>query len=410
MPPTHHADLLREAIAAARRGNKAETRTLLDAVLETEPDNEMALLWLASVTESANDGIVLLERVLSVNPANTKASAGILSLRLQLGVAAAKARRKPEARRLLMMVVSADARNESAWLWLAGVAETPKEAMECLNRVLAVNPANKQALAGMDWYKTQMEARAAPAFECFICKRKAGTRNSRCVACNCVIDLEKIDLFWAMEVVDPVSVHEAVSRLERGARATPRSAVLRIHLALAYFNLHRFSEGYIQLHSAAKLRAEDAGLKAVVDRWAVRIGTEAAHSRQKDSSRRLTILAVDDSPTVRKLVSVTLERHGHRVIEASDGYAALASLETNGLPDLVLLDIMMPGIDGYQVCRMLRQNAEMANRPIVMLSGKDGFFSKIRGKMAGSTDYVTKPFKPEALLELVEKYCPVAAR
>ena len=179
---------------------------------------------------------------------------------------------------------------------------------------------------------------------------------------------------------------------------------------MAYFNLHRFSEGYIQLHSAAKLRSEDAGLKAVVNRWALKIRSEAANTRQKDSSRRLTILAVDDSPTVRKLVSVTLERYGHRVVEASDGYAALASLETDGLPDLVLLDIMMPGMDGYQVCRMLRQNAEMANRPIVMLSGKDGFFSKIRGRMAGSTDFVTKPFKPEALVELVERYCPAATR
>ena len=197
MPPTHHADMLHEAIAAARRGNKVETRTLLESVLESEPDNQMALLWLASVTESRTGAVELLERVLAIDPRNAKAIEGIVTLRLQMGVAAAKARRKPEARRLLMMVVSSDPKNERAWLWLAGVAETPKEAMDCLNRVLAIAPDNEQALAGMDRYKQQIDARSTPAIECFICKRKAGTSHSRCVACNSVIDLEKIDMFWA---------------------------------------------------------------------------------------------------------------------------------------------------------------------------------------------------------------------
>jgi len=114
---------------------------------------------------------------------------------------------------------------------------------------------------------------------------------------------------------------------------------------------------------------------------------------------------VDDSPTVRKLVSITMERHGHKVIAAANGYEAADRLRDQGIPDLILLDIAMPGLDGYQVCRFFRENAATANLPIIMLSGKDGFFSKVRGKFAGSTEYVTKPFKPEALLQLVEKYC-----
>src|SRR5262249_7442585 len=124
-----------------------------------------------------------------------------------------------------------------------------------------------------------------------------------------------------------------------------------------------------------------------------------------DGARPLAVMVVDDSPTVRKLVSITMERKGHRVIGAADGYEAADRRRDQGTPDLILLDIAMPGLDGYQVCRFFRQNPATANLPIIMLSGKDGFFSKVRGRMAGSTDYVTKPFKPEALLELVEKYC-----
>jgi twitching motility two-component system response regulator PilG len=65
----------------------------------------------------------------------------------------------------------------------------------------------------------------------------------------------------------------------------------------------------------------------------------------------------------------------------------------------------MPGMDGYQLCRLLRQNADTTNIPIILLSGKDGFFSKVRGRMAGSTEYITKPFQPEGLLRVVERYC-----
>ncbi len=113
---------------------------------------------------------------------------------------------------------------------------------------------------------------------------------------------------------------------------------------------------------------------------------------------------VDDSPTIQKVVSVTLEAHGHEVVTASDGMEALAKLRTLR-PDLVLLDITMPHMDGYQLCRILRSNELTKSVPIVMLSGKDGLFDKMRGRMAGAATYITKPFAPSALPPLVDKYC-----
>lgn len=112
---------------------------------------------------------------------------------------------------------------------------------------------------------------------------------------------------------------------------------------------------------------------------------------------------VDDSPTICKLVSLTLEKHGYRVIAAASGLEALAKLN-DGLPSLILLDITMPGMDGYQLCRIIRGNQETESIPVVMLTGKDGFFDKVKGRMVGSTHYITKPFDPDTLLRAVERH------
>jgi len=116
-----------------------------------------------------------------------------------------------------------------------------------------------------------------------------------------------------------------------------------------------------------------------------------------------TILVVDDSPTVRKLIAGKLEKCGHDVFCASDGVEAMERLE-DFTPDLILLDITMPRMDGYQVCKMIRANSVTHNVPVVMISGKDGFFDKVRGRMAGTTGYITKPFGPETLMKTVETY------
>jgi len=91
------------------------------------------------------------------------------------------------------------------------------------------------------------------------------------------------------------------------------------------------------------------------------------------------------------------------VVCAVDGVDAIACLDRID-PDLVLLDITMPKMDGYQVCKLIRAKESIAGVPVVMISGKDGFFDKMRGNMAGSTDYITKPFSPEALMNILETY------
>lgn len=118
------------------------------------------------------------------------------------------------------------------------------------------------------------------------------------------------------------------------------------------------------------------------------------------------VLVVDDSPTIRKIVEITLKRAGIQVVSASSGVIALAAIATTP-PQLILLDIMLPKVNGYQVCQIIRRNPEYRQIPIVMLSGKDGVFDKVRGRLVGATEYVTKPFEPHDLLRVVRKYVQV---
>jgi twitching motility two-component system response regulator PilG len=130
---------------------------------------------------------------------------------------------------------------------------------------------------------------------------------------------------------------------------------------------------------------------------------ERQESNNSTKSKNRRILVVDDSATVRKLISSKLEKSGHEVTCAVDGVDAMDKLN-EFVPDLILLDIMMPQLDGYQVCKLIRTNELTKDVPIVMISGKDGFFDKVRGRMAGTTGYITKPFGPETLMKTLETY------
>jgi twitching motility two-component system response regulator PilG len=114
------------------------------------------------------------------------------------------------------------------------------------------------------------------------------------------------------------------------------------------------------------------------------------------------VLVVDDSPTVRAIVQRTLQADYLQVVTAADGLSALAAM-ADASPDLILLDIMLPRMDGYQVCHLLRQHREFRDTPILMLSGKDGVFDRLRARMAGTTGYISKSFDPAELLTLVKR-------
>ena len=119
------------------------------------------------------------------------------------------------------------------------------------------------------------------------------------------------------------------------------------------------------------------------------------------------VLVIDDSNTIRRSAEIFLKQGGYEVLLAEDGFDALSKVNDHR-PDLIFCDILMPRLDGYQTCAIIKRNATFAGVPVIMLSSKDGLFDKARGRMVGSQDYLTKPFTKDQLLQAVEQHHRVA--
>ena len=117
------------------------------------------------------------------------------------------------------------------------------------------------------------------------------------------------------------------------------------------------------------------------------------------------VLVIDDSNTIRRSAEIFLRQGGHELVLAEDGFDALAKVNDH-TPDLIFCDILMPRLDGYQTCAIIKRNPRFAQVPVIMLSSKDGVFDKARGRMVGSEDYLTKPFTKEQLLRAVAQFSP----
>ena len=121
-------------------------------------------------------------------------------------------------------------------------------------------------------------------------------------------------------------------------------------------------------------------------------------------STAVKVLVIDDSNTIRRSAEIFLKQGGYEVLLAEDGFDALSKVNDHA-PDLIFCDILMPRLDGYQTCAIIKRNARFASVPIIMLSSKDGLFDKARGRMVGSEDYLTKPFTKDQLLQAVSQHC-----
>ncbi|HSN41201.1 MAG TPA: response regulator [Burkholderiales bacterium] len=120
------------------------------------------------------------------------------------------------------------------------------------------------------------------------------------------------------------------------------------------------------------------------------------------------VLVIDDSNTIRRSAEIFLRQAGYEVILAEDGFDALSKI-SDYHPQIIFVDIMMPRLDGYQTCALIKQNPAFKATPVIMLSSKDGVFDRARGRLAGSDRYLTKPFTKEGLIQAVTDYAEPAA-
>ena len=305
-------------------------------------------------------------------------------------VAEVRSGNKPAARKLLESACRLNLNNDKAWLWRASLAETTGEAIYFLEQVLRIDPGNATAIAWLekcipkpaDQQVEQEEA--APSPECPFCSYSEDQPFTRCPRCRACLNLD----LGAIE-----SNHDADERQLRHAidhyNKLNAGDVFEVqyYLAIAYLHLLQSQEAVKHLRKAAAIVPGDVELKNVLE----------------SLLRRKAIMVVDDSLTIRSVVGKALEREKHRAILISNGMDALGLLKEEPV-DLVLCDISMPLMDGYQLCKMIKNDPQTRKIPVVMLSGHDGFFDKVRGRMAGASDYITKPVEPPALLKAIRKY------
>ena len=129
----------------------------------------------------------------------------------------------------------------------------------------------------------------------------------------------------------------------------------------------------------------------------------AQNDGQDVSLKGLRVMVIDDSKTIRRTAETLLVREGCEVVTATDGFEALSKIADQN-PQIIFVDIMMPRLDGYQTCALIKHNQTFKSVPVIMLSSKDGLFDKARGRIVGSEQYLTKPFTREELLGAIRKY------
>lgn len=239
---------------------------------------------------------------------------------------------------------------------------------------------------------------------CPFCSEENPGQAFTCSSCLAALTLADLEMLLANTHADKDVVRASVEKMEAERSSRDLSVSELITLGIGHLNLRDLPTGYLYLFEASRLDPNNVILAGQVNSLLIRLDEIKQKEESHDAMPKgRSILVVDDSATVRKLIAGKLEKCGHEVVCAADGVDAIEQLGSL-TPDLVLLDINMPRMDGYQVCKVIRSNESTKDIPVVMISGKDGFFDKVRGRMAGSTGYITKPFGPETLMKAVETY------
>ncbi|MCB1606970.1 MAG: twitching motility response regulator PilG [Xanthomonadales bacterium] len=119
----------------------------------------------------------------------------------------------------------------------------------------------------------------------------------------------------------------------------------------------------------------------------------------------MRVMVIDDSKTIRRTAETLLKKEGCEVVTATDGFEALAKISDHQ-PQIIFVDIMMPRLDGYQTCALIKNNQVFKQTPVIMLSSRDGLFDKARGRIVGSEQYLTKPFTRDELLGAIRRFVP----
>lgn len=336
---------LRVAMKAARAGDRDKARALLAEYTQKQPHDVLGWLWRAGCAQSAELALVWIRQLLERDPDHVAGLNALDAVLPKAAFAAMEANDKPTARKLFREIAAEHPHSPLPWLGLAQLAERPGDRIRHLEEVLRIDPEQAGAAALLEKLKADAPPTAPPAPAPTPARPKAE----------------------AFPAPSPLTAPEEAPR-----PLSPEPEPKRGTYGPASF--------------------------VEID------GIDLPEVASGDGN--VVVMIVDDNPAVRDFVCRQLEPLGIRVQSAGDASSAVVQIRDEGVPHLILIDAEMPEIDGFQLCKYLRQNDELSQVPIVLLSRKEGWLGRLRGLMAGFNESVGKPVSAYDLRHLVLKHCP----
>ncbi len=363
--------LLVVSAVAAAPNDAAAARALLNEASQLAPDIDAVWIALAMLGDPA-DRLDALRRAVHVSPHRKELRAKLHETLVRDAIAAARHSDKAQARALFREAADNDPQDVRVWQALAKLAETRADAIQALRELTRLAPTQTA-------YRTELKGvlvADAQALQAAGGKKKDAEKRWREAI---AIDEEDVESWLGLAATAPDAA-EVRRAMEAAQRLSPS---------------HQKVIAWVAQQKAPRAAAPAAHAPAP---------PAAAAAAPAAAPGQRTVMVVDDSPTIRKIVALTLERAGYTVVAEPDGERAVERL-TQLVPDLILLDITMPKLDGYEVCKRIKKDPRTMHVPVVMLSGKDGFFDKVKGRMVGATEYLTKPFQAPAVLKVIASHC-----
>ncbi|UCG13057.1 MAG: response regulator [Deltaproteobacteria bacterium] len=360
---------------------------------------------------------MLLEASRIKDETNQGSSSSPTEAQLENGIALAEAMHFREAKEELTKLLKRNPRSHEGWLWYSRIRETMKSIETSLRNAILLAPDDPDVIEEtrkIDLAKKSVSE--SKVRRCPFCWSPVEERTTQCHYCLAHLYIHK-QFFTSPRSAKSEIMSQAIDRYMR-VSAKEENMLAYYYLGMTYLNLKRWEESLEQLHKTVKLAPDKRYLS---NQLHILLDYVASSETEKDRAlpgarntpdlevtsqpeiKAKKILVVEGSSTTRKVISITLSQNGYKVIEARDGLEALGKVNEER-PDLILLDVLLPKMDGYQILSIIKDSSQLKHIPVIILTSKDGFFDKVKGKLAGSAEYLTKPFDPKELLEIVQSH------
>ena len=300
------------------------------------------------------------------------------------------------------------------WVWYSRVQGNVEIMRKALDTAAALDPGNELVRSERQKFETAADHLSGTVVgKCSFCWAPVNRTTTTCPYCRGHLLISR-ETLARTPTADPRCLGEARDRYLQMVRRYPRSLAALYGLALTAFNGRQYRETLLCLDKAAKIapgrKVFADQLNLLLDHLARRSAADAqavarpavAPQKAVQAGSRL-VLVVEDSATTRQVISITLGRHGFRVAEAADGLEALSRMSEER-PGLILLDVVLPKMDGYQLLAIIKKNKEFKGIPVILLTSRDGFLNRVRGRLAGAAAYLTKPFDPDRMIAEIDKH------